>query len=96
MRTPQRSKQEILQALEEYDDKIWYYRHLDFMNRVESGEDDTPADIVQGALEGGERIKQKYGEDQLGPWTDFELGMLHGKLSALRWVMGDEWDMLDT
>ena len=23
-------------------------------------------------------------------------GMLNDKLFALRWVMGDEWDMLDT
>jgi len=24
-------------------------------------------------------------------WTEFELGMLAGELSALRWVIGKEW-----
>ncbi len=33
---------------------------------------------------------------ELGPYTDFELGMLNGKLSTLRWVLGSERDFLDT
>lgn len=34
--------------------------------------------------------------DELGPWDDFEWGMINGKLSAIRWMLGEEWDMLDT
>lgn len=35
-------------------------------------------------------------DEDIGPWSDFEWGMINGKLSALRWVLGDESDMLDT
>ena len=38
----------------------------------------------------------RYGPEGLGPYDAFEWGMINGKLSALRWVLGDEWDMLDT
>jgi len=41
-----------------------------------------------------QRVRDKY--EDTGPWSDFEWGVLNGKLSALRWVLGDEWDMLDT
>lgn len=42
------------------------------------------------------RVEKKRGKDNLGPWTDFEWGMINGKLSAIRWMLGDEWDMLDS
>jgi PIN domain len=52
--------------------------------------------IWEGALRSAKRVEKRYGKENLGPWTDFEWGMLNGKLSALRWVLDDEWDMLDT
>lgn len=51
--------------------------------------------IWKGMLAAMKSAEEQY-PDELGPWTDFDWGMLSGKLSAIRWVLGDEWDMLDT
>ena len=46
---------------------------------------------------GVEKLLKKYGSyEALLPANEFESDMLHGKLSALRWVLGWEWDFLDT
>jgi len=47
--------------------------------------------VFAQARKAAKRIRKKYGKKNLG-WDDFEWGMVNGKLSALRWVMGDEWD----
>lgn len=52
--------------------------------------------IWEGMIAAMKSAEEKFGADELGPWTDFEWGMLNGKLSAIRWVLGDDWDMLDT
>jgi hypothetical protein len=52
--------------------------------------------VWAGALAAAKRTEDEVAIENLGPWTDFEWGMLNGKLSALRWVVGSEWDFLDT
>jgi PIN domain len=52
--------------------------------------------VWEGALAAAKRTEEELGPDDIGPWSDFEWGMVNGKLSAIRWVLGDEWDMLDT
>lgn len=102
-----RGLQEIMSALDELFDKVWYNRHMNLMYDIENGHVEiVPAgtkrhgngvvheDILMGAKAAAHKVRKKY--EDTGPWDDFEWGMLNGKLSALRWVLGDEWDMLDT
>lgn len=103
---------EILDAIDELVTKVWYDRHQVRRQKIECGEikivekETFPVkdhrhrpiqrDIWEGALKSAAKVEKRFGLENLGPWTKFEWGMLNGKLSALRWVLGDEWDMLDT
>ncbi len=103
---------EILNAIEELTTKVWYNRHQNLRYKIQTGktkivEKETfpvkdhsrrpiQRDVWEGALKAAAKVEKKYGIKNLGPWDDFEWGMLNGKLSALRWTLGDEWDMLDT
>jgi hypothetical protein len=103
---------EILEAMDLLFHQVWYNRHLNTRFRIKKGQikiveqetfpvKDHRTRPVQrktweAALKAAARVEKKYGQENLGPWDDFEWGMLNGKLSALRWALGDEWDMLDT
>ena len=103
---------EIVDVIGELIDKVWYNRHQVRREMIEAGkikiveketypqkdfqERTIQSDIWKGARKAAQGVEKKYGLKNLGPWDDFEWGMLNGKLSALRWVLGDDWDMLDT
>ena len=61
-----------------------------------SGQAHIIDDIWAGALKSAKKAERQLGQGNYGPWSDFEWGMINGKLSALRWALGDEWDQLDT
>lgn len=90
------SEEEISEAIEELLDKVWYDRHQVLKKRIKAGKETVDKKIWEGALKSAKKVEAKYGKKKLGPYTSFEWGMLNGKLSALRWVLGEDWDTLDT
>lgn len=90
-----RKKQDILKEIDELIDLVWYERKLVMFGNIQDGKEKMPGkDTYDKIIKGMKQIKKRTGYD--GVENDFEWGMINGKLSALRWVMGDDWDFLDT
>lgn len=92
-----RTTAEIIAAEQEFFDKVWYVRKLILEEKIERGEHDplSPA-LAEQAHAAMRAIEERYGPDNVGPWDDWEWGYVNGKLATLRWVLGSEWDFLDT
>jgi hypothetical protein len=90
-----RKKEEIKKAEQECFDKVWYNRHCMLVQSGTFEERKTPEDIKKKAFAAANMLEEKYG-DELVSMSDVDWGILLGKLSTLRWIMGDEWDNLDS
>jgi hypothetical protein len=95
-----RTPEEIAEAEKEFFDLIWYHRKLVREQKLrDAGDRDRERleAVLRITAHGKRTIEEKYaGTGKLGPYTDFELGVLHGKLSFARWALGDDWDNFDT
>jgi len=88
-----RNDNAILEAYKEFWDKVWWNRHQVILEKIANGENIT---MPEAGYAGAKRIEEKYGRENLG-WDDVDWGLLQGRMSALAWVLGADWDeSLDT
>jgi len=91
-----RKKAEVQKAEKGASDLLWYVRHKNW--GIPEG---TPEIIVEDARKAAARIEADADPDYLAHLLegDVEYGIVVGRLTALRWVLGMEWDeegILDT
>ena len=105
-----RTKKEILEAEDKYFHAVWLERHereklQEELEEYYLSDNAEKRKIAIDAFTLAEKVHNKYKDDfefnlyslnydpeEKAYWT----GFINGKLSALRWVMGGDWDQLDT
>ena len=82
--------------MDEAFDRVWLVRKQDMFVNMLEGTESIQAVILDGCLKAIDRVCDKYNIDFKEPVSDWNYGYWSGILAALRWVMGDEKDFLDT
>ena len=82
-----RSRADILQEYDRWWDKVWWNRH---MSHHTPGHDCSDESMI--GCDGARIIVDKYGLEFLEPGDDLEWGIATGKMMALAWACGSDWD----
>ena len=89
MKMKMRNKTEIQKVEQDLCDKLWLMRHLQLKGGYENDEGAKMEQEVRNKISDGEMF-------EIETQGSFYMGKIEGELSAVRWVLGHEWDMLDT
>lgn len=81
-----RKREEIEQYRKEAFDKVWLMRSHPVADE----------EVETRRVAGVKRILNTYNDIPENGYTDWECGYWNGILGALRWIMGEERDFLDT
>lgn len=91
-----RAESEIGKAEGEHFNRVWYYRKIVMFENIKARTETIDPAILKNVRASMKEMREKYGRDIGKYMTDWEWGYVNGKFAALRWVLGDEWDFLDT
>jgi hypothetical protein len=93
-----RQVSEILRIEAELTDRLLYGRKPDSSAQLPDSYSGVPQDLIEGMRAAQARMEAQYGREELYSPTasQFDWGFLSGKVSSIRWVLGDEWDNLDS
>jgi pyrimidine deaminase RibD-like protein len=89
-----RNDNDIVAEYNELWEKVWYVRKVIRQQRIDAGEiphEDPNQPHLIKAAERMRQIEEKYGIENLLV-DDIEWGIMQGKLSALAWAMGSDWE----
>jgi hypothetical protein len=84
------AKRTIKEISDEYSklwDKVWWNRH---MSRHQPGRDCTNEPLV--GCDPARALVDRHGLEFLDPGELVEWGITQGKMMALAWVLGSEWE----
>lgn len=81
-----RKREEIEQYHKEAFDKVWLMRSHPVADE----------EVERRRVAGVKRILNTYNDIPENGYTDWECGYWNGILEALRWIMGEERNFLDT
>lgn len=90
-----RSIKVIRLAEQKFTDLIWFRKHYILQKMRQAGLVQVEPEIWEDSEKTAAMIACKYPTGELYPPNEFEWGIMNGKLSALRWMLGANWDMLE-
>ncbi len=95
-----RSTDEVIAAEQEHADRLtwieysqWLYDNPPDPDREADEADEALRATIEDEMS---RMRESYGEEFPEDLGDRNLGLLLGRLSALRWTLGSDWDEYDT
>ncbi|RLI64773.1 MAG: hypothetical protein DRO67_03640 [Candidatus Asgardarchaeum californiense] len=86
---------EILDALEEYRDKVAYQRSKNLLYETYISEKTKKYILNDMTVLACKILKECDDDVTQYEYNDFEYGVICGKLAILRWVLGDKQDNFD-